>query len=180
MIEFSSAPDEFVDGQLSPADRLSRYFLELRGELLRFLARRAGRARAEDLAHDLWVRLRERGDPDSWVEPRAVIFTAASNLATDDGRREARERARASTDEVGLASVATHLDPSRDAENISRIEQLAHALEELPEICREAFLMNRIDALTHAEIAATLGISKKSVQRYIERALHHLLSTAEE
>lgn len=180
MIEFSSTPDEFVDGQLSPVDRLSRYFLEVRDELLRFLARRAGRARAEDLAHDLWIKLRERGDPDSWVEPRAVIFTAASNLATDDGRRDAREQARISTDESPLDSVATHLDPSRDAENLRRIEQLARALEELPEICREAFLMNRIDALTHAQIAAALGISKKSVQRYIERVLHHLMSSAEE
>jgi DNA-directed RNA polymerase specialized sigma24 family protein len=31
--------------------------------------------------------------------------------------------------------------------------------------------MNRIEELTHAEIAARLGISTKTVQRHIERAL---------
>jgi RNA polymerase sigma-70 factor (ECF subfamily) len=44
---------------------------------------------------------------------------------------------------------------------------------ELPQACRDAFLLNRIEALTHVAIATRLGISTKSVQRYIERALRH-------
>ncbi len=180
MIHFASSPDAFAGSQLSPVDRFTRYFLEVRSELLQFLSRRAGRAKAEDLVQDVWVRLRERSDPASWIEPRAVIFTVASNLAADDGRRDAREQARVSADQTLLESLPTSSNPSLEVESAERLERLVKALDELPEICREAFLLNRLDELTHAEIAATVGVSKKSVQRYIERALRHLLSACKE
>src|SRR5207248_5260656 len=74
---------------VDPKDRLTRYFLETRAELLRFLTRRSGRSEAEDVLQDVWVNLRERSDPASWRESPAVLFTAAANLATDRARRNA-------------------------------------------------------------------------------------------
>ncbi len=71
--------------------------------------------------------------------------------------------------------AAEAVDPQRQVETRDQLDHLVAALEQLPPACREAFLMNRIDGLTHAQIAAKLGISTKSVQRYIERALRHCL-----
>jgi RNA polymerase sigma-70 factor (ECF subfamily) len=51
------------------------------------------------------------------------------------------------------------------------LERLSVALEQLPEQCRRAFLLNRLDGLTHTQIATQLGVSTKTVQRHIERAL---------
>ena len=51
------------------------------------------------------------------------------------------------------------------------MERLAVALEQLSPQCREAFLLNRLEELTHVQIAARLGVSTKTVQRHIERAL---------
>jgi RNA polymerase sigma factor (sigma-70 family) len=59
------------------------------------------------------------------------------------------------------------------ADATDNLERLQAALGELPRACRDAFLLNRIEALTHVEIATRLGISTKSVQRCIERALRH-------
>src|SRR4051794_22188815 len=70
-------------------DRLTRCFLEIRAELVRFLTRRNGRAAAEDVAQETWLKLHERGNSESWQEPRAVLFTTAANLGTDVQRREA-------------------------------------------------------------------------------------------
>src|SRR3954454_22077243 len=70
-------------------DRLTRCFLEIRAELVRFLTRRNGRAAAEDVAQDTWLKLHERGSPEVWREPRAVLYTTAANLGTDVQRREA-------------------------------------------------------------------------------------------
>lgn len=81
MIELTITSNDSSGGLLSPVDRLTHYFLEVRGELLRFFARRTDRARAEDLVQDVWLRLRERGNPDAWIEPRAVIFTVAAHSA---------------------------------------------------------------------------------------------------
>ncbi len=155
---------------LNPADRLTRYFLSAREELLRFLRRRSGPAVAEDLLHDAWLRLRERGDPEHWREPRAVIFTTAARLAADLHRRERiSERVLA----AGHAWQPEQAEPELEVEAAGQLRQLEAALWEIPEVCREAFLLNRIEALSHAEIAQRLGVSTKSVQRYIERALRH-------
>lgn len=158
-------------------DRLTRYFLEMRDELLRFLTRRAGRAAAEDVLQDTWLKLRERGDPAAWHEPRAVLFTTAANLATDLDRHNAVIERHSSREAFveGVEVEYPRPDPEAQADTVESLERLHAALMELPLVCRDAFLMNRIDAMTHAEIATRLGISTKSVQRYVERALRHCL-----
>jgi RNA polymerase sigma-70 factor (ECF subfamily) len=151
-------------------DRFTRSFLEVRAELLRFLRRRAGRATAEDVVQDVWVRLRERSDPKSWREPRAVFFTTAANLAIDAHRREAvAEKVLAPESASEAASEAA--DPEAQAEAARSVERLVAALEQLPPACREAFLLNRLENLTHKEIANRFGVSTKTIQRHIQRAL---------
>jgi len=160
-------------------DRLTRSFLKARGELLQFLRRRAGRAAAEDIVEDTWVRLRERSDPEGWREPRAVLFTTAANLATDAHRRQASGE-RFLSQHAAVGQVADpRPDPEGQADVLGRLERLTAALGSLPEACREAFLLNRLDAMSHAEIAAHLGVSTKTVQRYIERALRACLDVPE-
>jgi len=43
----------------------------------------------------------------------------------------------------------------------------------LPDPVRKAFLLNRLDAMTHRAIAEQLGISVATVERYIKRAFIH-------
>ena len=160
-------------------DRLTHYFLTARKELLQFLTRRAGRNAAEDVAQDTWLRLRERSDPEAWRAPRAVLFTTAANLATDAHRRSTAADKLFSRDDVGEGPASSGVDPEARADALGRLERLAAALEQLPPACREAFLLNRLDGLSHAQIAARLGISTKSVQRYIERALRACLEVPE-
>lgn len=47
-------------------------------------------------------------------------------------------------------------------------------LTDLPDRCREIFLLSRKEALSNDEIAGQLGISKRSVENQITRALKHL------
>jgi RNA polymerase sigma-70 factor (ECF subfamily) len=163
----------YPDPHVNPPDRLTRYFLEMRDELLRFLTRRAGRAAAEDVLQDVWVKLRERGDPETWREPRAVLFTTAANLATDVDRRNATANRHVLEESAQADETCPRAGPEAQAEAAAHLARLQAALMQLPPECRAAFLMNRIEALTHAEIAARLGISTKSVQRYIERTVKH-------
>jgi RNA polymerase sigma factor (sigma-70 family) len=167
------------DLNVNAADRLTRCFLAVRDELLRFLTRRASRETAEDILQDVWLNLREHGDSASWREPRAVLFTTAAHLAVDSQRREARA-GRIFCLEMATTDVAcprSELEVQVDA--AERVEHIAAALEQLPSVCRDAFLLNRLEALTHAQIAARLGVSTKSVQRYIERAVRHCLRNSE-
>jgi RNA polymerase sigma factor (sigma-70 family) len=166
-------------GNPHPMDRLTRSFMEARDDLLRFLRRRGRRRAAEDIVQTVWLKLRERGDEQSWQEPRAVLFTTAANLGTDSHRRETAAE-RALSREAASAEATGHVpDPEAQADAVGQLERLAAALEQLPEQCRRAFLLNRLEGLTHTQIAAQLGVSAKTVQRHIERALRACLEVLE-
>lgn len=158
-------------------DRLTRAFLEIRDELLRFVTRRTGRSAAEDVVQDVWLNLREHGNTEQWREPRAVLFKTAANLGTDAYRRDVHTQKLFSRDEAD--AVSPDADPARQAEATNQLETLLAALDQLPAECREALLLNRLEGLTHAEIARRLGISTKTVQRHIERALRACLLVLE-
>ena len=53
-------------------------------------------------------------------------------------------------------------------------KSLAEALEALPPKCREIFLLNRKDGLSHSEIAGKLGLSKNTIQRQMSIAIENL------
>lgn len=173
MIDSAALPLPFRDLDVNAKDRLTRYFLDVRDDLLRFLTRKTGHIAAEDIVQDVWLNLHERGDPASWREPRAVIFTTAAHLAID--RRRLRDTADKyfSTQPSREDVPCPRPGPEAQAEAVSNLERLYSALMTLPQPCREAFLLNRLDAMTHVQIARRLGVSTKSVQRYIERALRH-------
>jgi RNA polymerase sigma factor (sigma-70 family) len=160
-------------------DRLTRCFLEIRAELVRFLTRRNGKAAAEDVVQETWLKLHERGDTESWHEPRAVLFTTAANLGTDVQRREARSDRLFARDGELPEAVSPGADPESQAQTESELNSVAAALQALPAQCREAFLLNRLEGLTHSEIAQRLGVSTKTVQRHIERALRRCVQVLE-
>lgn len=150
-------------------------FQEHYDDLLRFLTRRLGDlGRAADVAQDTYLRLAKAQDPDIEVrDARAFIFRVAGNLAIDTMRRDRR-----------LASMVTDAatgervpdpTPSSEAHLLSRerLMQLDQALAQLAPKARLALLYNRVEGLTHAQIAARLGVSESMVAKYIAQALRH-------
>jgi RNA polymerase sigma-70 factor (ECF subfamily) len=64
--------------------------------------------------------------------------------------------------------------PEAAAGGAMELRRLHASLCELPPLCRDAFLLNRIEDLTHAEIAARLGVSERTIDRYMVKAWEHL------
>ena len=52
---------------------------------------------------------------------------------------------------------------------------LKQALAQLPELTREIFRLNRIEGMTHAEVARHLEISDSSVQKHLSKALAYVM-----
>ena len=48
------------------------------------------------------------------------------------------------------------------------------ALAELPQPCAAVFAWHRLEGRTVAEIAAQLGLSNSSVEKYLTRTMRHL------
>ena len=52
-----------------------------------------------------------------------------------------------------------------------KLSMVEHAIEELPTRCKEIFILNKINGLRYKEIAEKLGISTKTVENQIGKAL---------
>jgi RNA polymerase sigma factor (sigma-70 family) len=142
-----------------------------------FKARLTRQLGSEDLAseslHETWLRLHRLDDARAVRNPPAYLLRVAVNIAMDSLRAESR-RARRSEIKAAL-EVADHAPgPAQEAEARFEFEAFEQAFKELPERRRAILFASRLEGLTHQMIAKQFGISKRTVQYELERAVVHL------
>ncbi|WP_093468785.1 sigma-70 family RNA polymerase sigma factor [Pseudomonas sp. NFR16] len=128
-------------------------------------------ADAADLAQDTFLRLLTRSELLELKTPRAFLRTVARGLVIDHWRREELERAYLEA----LANIPAHETPSLESRELvfELLESIARMLDGLKPKVRRAFLLAQCEGLTHRQIAAQMGISIRSVERYVADALYH-------
>jgi RNA polymerase sigma-70 factor (ECF subfamily) len=149
-------------------------FQQYYGELLRFFTAKLGcREQASDVVQDTFLRVRGLSDLESVVQPRAFLYKTALNLSVDLFRRQRIRAERITQLETTeeLPSPATRPDDVVEAKE--RVQLLQNAIAELPPKCRQVFLLHKFMELSHAEIAARLGISKNMVEKHVMKAMTH-------
>lgn len=136
-----------------------------------WLQRRLGNSeQAADLAQDTFLRLLGSERVPSVIhEPRAYLTTVAQRLVSNLWRREKLEQAY--LEALAQAPVTLAPSPQEQAILLETLLELDQLLDELPSIVRRAFLLSQLDGLTHAQVAAALGISIPTVKRYLVKAL---------
>jgi RNA polymerase sigma factor (sigma-70 family) len=175
-----------MSAQLSPSPLL-KAFQDSYQELVRFIARRTGSPHeARELAHDTWVRLAERAQMrDTAADPappeaaaHAYVYTVAENLAIDHLRRRQRSAERFSPApadlDTGLMAGHEHHSTRDVADGFAHrqaLDAVDAALRALPPRSRDIFLADRLDGACHAELARRHGVSIKTVEREVMRAL---------
>ena len=139
--------------------------------LVRFLRRIAPHLSAQDLAQDSFERVCAVA-PETLASPRAYLFRTARNVAIDAARREAKGLVRA-VDPARLEDVAD--DASPEAARIQADERaaLAAALAGLPQHKRLALVLFKGDGWSYKEIGERLGVSPRTVERYVADATAH-------
>jgi RNA polymerase sigma factor (sigma-70 family) len=168
-----AAPDDIRAIELSQDDPdwfgviFDRYFAEIHG----YVARRLGDDVADDIAAETFLtafRKRHRFDAGRGIV-RGWLFGIATNHISRHRRREQRgyramERAVVAT----LAEdPADRVDDRMTAHAMRR--QLAGALAELSRGDREVLLLIALGGLSHAEVAAALGIPYGTVGSRLNR-----------
>ncbi|RCW68623.1 sigma-70 family RNA polymerase sigma factor [Pseudorhodoferax soli] len=140
-----------------------------------WMRRRLGCAhQAEDLAQDTFVHVLGNAAPSAIEEPRAFLTTIAQRVLVSFWRRRSLEQAWLDA----LAAQPPAFAPSAEDYAIVRqaVESIDRQLDGLPLRVKQAFLLNRLEGLTHQVIATELGVSIASVERYVRQAYLHLLA----
>ena len=131
-----------------------------------FAARLVGsRAAAEDVVHEVLLRIWRRRQSFSFQDPLAYLYQAVRHEADSWHRLQTRELRRT----AGEEAAATQADPRVDPSHIVEAEELASMVERtvasLPSRRRETFRMQREQGLSYAEIASLLSNSAPSKVR---------------
>ncbi|MEH6564376.1 MAG: sigma-70 family RNA polymerase sigma factor [Halopseudomonas sp.] len=151
---------------------ITALYSEHHGWLFAWLRRKLGCAdQAADVAQDTFVRVLVRNEIISNQAPKAFLSTIARGLVIDHWRRSALEKAYLEA----LAQLPEQYYPSAEEQHqtLQTLEQIAALLDGLKAKVRTAFLLYQLGGLSHAQIAAELGVSTRSVERYVAEALLH-------
>lgn len=124
-----------------------------------------------ELAQECLLRLLRYCDTHDDASLERIMFRIANNLLTDRWRSV---EARHTRDHVPLSAVDLACDtPSQERQVAAqqRLARLKQVILDLPPKCQAVFVFSRIQGLSHAEIAAKCGVSVKTVEKHITKAL---------
>lgn len=151
-----------------PAEALNGLYRRYAVWLNRRLRARCDPDDAADLVQETYLKIApyaERGIR----HPKAFLLQVAMNLLRDDRRRDGLKR---------RLREQHSPPPSEAAAQLHRI-MFAEVVQSMPTLYRDVFVLNRFDGMTYAQIADTLGISVKTVEWRMARALEHCASRLE-
>ncbi len=153
-------------------EHFQRLYAEHHHWLMGWLLRRLHcHADAADLTQDTFLRTLTSPQLERIEEPRSFLCVIAKRVLYTFWRRSELERAYLEA----LATLPEAVAPSEEEfallrEAVIAVDQL---LAGLPGKVRHAFLLNRLEGLTHPQIAVEMNVSLATVERWIRRALTH-------
>lgn len=128
---------------------------------------------AEELVQDLFVQLWDKRDqlPEA-MSMRSYLFTAARNRCLNVIKhhkiRDKHQEA------VKMAPPAPAPDAAQELEHAELQARIGDAIDKLPDRCQQIFRMSRFEGLKYSEIGQQLGISPRTVETQIGKALRIL------
>lgn len=155
---------------------LTRAYLASRSALSRYIATFfVEREEIEDTLQQAYLEALVAASKTEIRSPRAFLFRVARNIALN---KKTRQR-KVTFINVGIVddSVAAGLshgqsmDMAEQAFLEEKLAALVDAVDALPPQCQKVFLLQRIDGLTYKQIGKRLGISVRTVEKHLEKAL---------
>ena len=102
---------------------------------------------------------------------RAKLSSWLTRIAVNEALRRARRRDRVGEVELEMSHAAAPIrGPEQEAVRAELRRALEHAVDELPEVFRTAFVLRDVEELSTAETAECLGVPEQTVKTRLHRA----------
>lgn len=128
-----------------------------------------------DAMQELFVKLACQKDLEqNCRNPKAYLYRIATNMLNDSLRKKYSRSLdmHVSLDQESVE--ANGLSPEESATMRQQIRLVRHACDRLSDGERRAFFMHRVNKMTYQEISAELGVSERTVRRWVVQALSYL------
>ncbi len=125
----------------------------------------------DDLVQETFLHVWARREGVPVTSPRAYLFRTARHVAIDTLRQKAVRLAHDESLEVPESERPTAPASEQVIEQRQELDRAMQLIGQMPPQCRKVFLLRRVEGLSHREIAVRLGLSVRTVENHIARAM---------
>jgi RNA polymerase sigma-70 factor (family 1) len=126
---------------------------------------------SEDILQDIFINIwKKRGELQINSSIKAYLLMSVRY----EVYRKVREDQRFEPILNEMAELFSDCSVEQTFEYKECLQQITFKVKELPEKCREVYMLSRNEHLSHKEISARLSISTKTVRNHLTRALREL------
>ena len=153
-------------------EQLASCYQSFDAPLRAFLARETRSIQdAEDLAQEVFLRVWRMGGRGEIRHLKAFVFKTATNLLKDRSRRTYTRMMSRAVPAADLDLPDCAGEPCGMVESLQTLTLFSETIAHLRPSTRTAFLLYQLEARTHAQIAAEMGISVSMVEKHVSYAM---------
>jgi RNA polymerase sigma factor (sigma-70 family) len=153
---------------------LKSAYLQHAQALKNYLMLTVSEADAQDLTHDVYLRMAGHPCLASVQNIRAFMFTAATNLLRDRWRKANAKFAPTLVNYEDCCLSDEAGDPCEVVDWQDRLGRVNKAIAQLPAKPKQAFELSRMQSRSYSEIADQLEVSVSMIEKHISFALNRI------
>ncbi|MDX7986763.1 sigma-70 family RNA polymerase sigma factor [Xenorhabdus sp. 12] len=123
---------------------------------------------AEDLTHEIFIKLMQSSDLKYIQQPKAFLITIARRTLANYCRRKKLEDGY--LEYMKAMPKSTSHSSEHQLVLLEQLEKIDNTLDELPAKVRQAFLLTQLQGMRYKDVAEDLGVSMSSVKNYLQQA----------
>lgn len=141
-------------------------------EVQNFIARYVGNySTAEDLTHEVFINSFKATREKELENPRAYLFAAARNHLINHFRNRTNRCSDVTVEFDEMVHAGDMRAEDKRLEARDDLQQVLKAIRTLPPRAQQAFLLNRVHQLSYGEVGKRMGISPRTVENHVAKAL---------
>jgi RNA polymerase sigma-70 factor, ECF subfamily len=128
---------------------------------------------AKDIVQDVFVKVWQNFEGIKDTKNLRPYLSAAVRNSSLNYLRDRKTH----EENIAYLQLLTDEDQGSNNDALHRddlIDQVHRAVDKLPDNWREAFILNKYEKLKYYEVAEKMGISNKTVEKYISKALNFI------
>jgi RNA polymerase sigma-70 factor (ECF subfamily) len=155
---------------------LAEHVLPCEPALRNWLQRRLSvRQDADDVVQETYAILAAMADVSHVRQPRAYVYSVAQSVVLQQLRRAQVVSIEAVAEIDHVAICGDEVCPERTASSRQELARIGALIDGLPDKCREAFVLRRVEGYSQREIAQRMQISENTVEKHICKGIRVLM-----
>lgn len=156
---------------------VARHILPLEGEVRGWLRSRILPADIDDVVQEAYCRIAGLKQVAHIADSRAYFFQVVRNILLEQVRRAHIVRIDVVAEMDALNISDDRPSPEQEVSAHRELKRLQHLIDELPERCRQVFVLRKIEGVPQKEIARRLNITEHTVEAHVGRGLQMILKS---